>query len=65
MQTNDETLLLEAIDLLHKSGSIEYAQNKAKQLLEKAWTDLSPSLPGGDGKQMLEELSLYLIDRDL
>jgi len=57
--------LVEAIDLLHKSGSIEYAQGRAKHLLEKAWIDLSPSLPSGEGKQMLEDLSGYLIDRDL
>ena len=65
MKTLEPTLLQEAIDILHESGSIEYAEKKAKSLLEGAWEDLEKSLPQGDGKQKLEELSLYLIDRNL
>jgi hypothetical protein len=33
--------------------------------LNDAWKDLEPSLPEGEGKIKLEELSKYLIDRDL
>ena len=65
MKTEDEKLLQEAIDILYESGSIEYSENFAKNLLTKAWQDLEPSLPGCDAKLKLEELSEYLIDRDI
>ena len=45
MKTLEPTLLQEAIDILHESGSIEYAEKKAKSLLEGAWEDLEKSLP--------------------
>ena len=65
MKTLEEPLLQEAIDILHESGSIKYAEQKARSLLEGAWSELESSLPEGEGKKKLEELSLYLIDRNL
>lgn len=66
MKTEDEKLLQEAIDILYESGSIEYSEKFAKNLLTKAWQDLEPTLlPGCDAKLKLEELSEYLIDRDI
>ena len=65
MKTLEEKILQEAIDILHESGSVKYAETKARNLLEGAWGELEPSLPEGEGKKMLEELSLYLIDRNL
>jgi geranylgeranyl pyrophosphate synthase len=58
-------MLQEAIDILYKSGSIEYAEKMAKDLLTSAWQELEPSLPESEGKIKLDELSKYLIDRDL
>jgi len=65
MNTEDSALLQEAINILHESGSIKYAEKLAKDMLSKAWEELEPSLPESDGKIKLEELSKYLIDRDL
>ena len=53
MKTNDDTLIREAIDILHKSGSIKYAETKAKKLLIDAWEGLEPVLPGGSTKNQL------------
>jgi len=33
MGTEDQTIIQEAIDILHKSGSIEYGFAKSKQML--------------------------------
>ena len=65
MRTTDELLLTEAIEILHQSGSITYAQDKAKHILISAWQNLEKSLPSGEGKNKLQDLSKYLIDRDL
>lgn len=53
MKTNDDTLIMEAIATLHKSGSIKYAEDKAKKLLIEAWEGLEPVLPGGNTKNQL------------
>lgn len=47
MKTNDQIILQEAIDILHESGSIKYAQDTAKEMLISAWEDLEPHLPNG------------------
>lgn len=65
MQTNDDVLIQEAIDILHKSGSIKYAEQKAKKLLIDAWEGLEPVLPEGSTKNSLRQLSMYLVNRDL
>ena len=53
MKTNDDTLIREAIAILHKSGSIKYAEKKAKKLLIDAWEGLEPELPEGSTKNQL------------
>ena len=50
---------------MHQSGSIEYSEKVARNMLTDAWRDLEPTLPRGEAKNKLEELSEYLIDRDL
>merc|ERR1711908_181984 len=45
MKTTDEKLLREACDLLHESGSVDYAQKFARQMIAEAWTDLKEGLP--------------------
>ena len=37
MKTTEEKLLREAIEILHKSGSINYAEEKARSMLSEAW----------------------------
>lgn len=45
MGTTDEKLLREACALLHESGSVDYAQKFARQMLAEAWSDLKEGLP--------------------
>jgi len=65
MKTTEEKLLREAISILRQSGSISYAEDQARIMLGNAWKELAPTLPQGEGKDMLEELSMFLIDREL
>lgn len=53
MKTNDDDLIREAIAILHKSGSIKYAEKKAKKLLVEAWEGLEPVLPECSSKNQL------------
>lgn len=65
MGTNDDDLIMEAIGILRKSGSIDYGFAKSKQMLNDAWSGLAPVLPEGKTKDQLRQLSEYLVNRDL
>jgi len=54
MGTEDETILREAINILHKSGSVEYAEGRARTMLEKAWARLEKSIPQNEGRDKLK-----------
>jgi geranylgeranyl pyrophosphate synthase len=65
MGTNDDDIIMEAIDILHKSGSIKYGFKKSKEMLNEAWSGLAPVLPESKTKDQLRQLSEYLVNRDL
>jgi geranylgeranyl pyrophosphate synthase len=70
MGTEDEALLREACGYLKESGSVEYAQGFARQMIADAWTDLKDGLPENtsnarQAKQQLEILSAYMVNRKL
>jgi len=65
MKTKDEVLLKEAVQILQEEGSIEYAVNAAKQIMDRAWKDIEGSLPEGQAKDDLYDFSQYLIKRSL
>ena len=54
MQTEYEKLLLEAVDILKRSGSVEYAEKRAKEMLEDAWNRLEPTIKDNSGKDKLK-----------
>ena len=70
MGTENEEIIREAIAILTESGSIEYASSIAKEMIRAAWQDLENDLPedtdlAKKAKSQLNELSEYLVDREL
>jgi geranylgeranyl pyrophosphate synthase len=65
LQTNDEKLLIEAIDILKNNGSVQYAKDRAARMMQDAWKELDPAIPNSKAKNNIEQLSHYLIDRDI
>ena len=65
MHTRDKQLIKEALEILQKNGSVEYAKEKAKQLVKEAWEDADAVLPDNETKQKLKSLADYLIERDI
>lgn len=65
LQTSDESLLKEAIQILIDNKSVQYAQQRAATMMEGAWKELDPVIPASKAKTNIEQLSRYLIDRDL
>jgi geranylgeranyl diphosphate synthase type I len=51
-----------AVERLHEAGSIEYAREKARSLVEQGKADLGV-LPDNDARALLDDLAEYLISR--
>ncbi len=64
MQTKDRGMILEAIQLIRKAGSIEYAKEVSRKLAERALRILHETLPEGAGRRKLEALAGFLITRE-
>lgn len=65
MHTKDERLLTEAITIIKKHNSIEYAKKTAIQLVEKSWSEIEATLPESEAKKQLKELAQLVIHRSV
>jgi geranylgeranyl pyrophosphate synthase len=65
MHTEDQRLKNEAIDLMKKCGSTEYAKKSACALVEKSWDEVDELLPPSDAKNKLRALADYLVNRKI
>ena len=65
MRTKDQNLIKEAIDLIKKTDSFEYARNVANKLIEDAWKDINTELPNNQGKKKLNLLAQFCISRNI
>jgi geranylgeranyl pyrophosphate synthase len=61
----DQKTIAQAISMLKENGSIEYAQKKARELIEKAWKKLEPELKESKAKRMLKAFADFLIERKM
>jgi geranylgeranyl pyrophosphate synthase len=61
---NQETIN-EAIEIIKKNGSIEYAKEKARELVKQAWKKLNPVLKESTAKKTLKDFADYLIERKI
>ena len=62
---SDQKAITEAIGLMEKYGSIDYAKEKAKNLVKKSWKEVEPYLKKGNAKTRLKEFGKYLIEREI
>ncbi len=63
--TRDKKLIKEAIDILKKYDSIDYAKKIARELVSDAWKEIDPLLPDSDAKRKLKSFADFLIERDI
>jgi geranylgeranyl pyrophosphate synthase len=63
--TEDQKEIDLVLNTLKKNKSIDYADKKAKKIVEKAWKGVEKKLPDGEAKKNLEKLSKFLIERKL
>jgi len=65
MHTKDKSFIKEALDILNRDGSVDYAREKAKQLVSEAWDEVKPVLPDSAAKKKLKALADFLINRKI
>ncbi len=55
---------VEIINMMKKHGSIEYAKEYAKKIMEEAVRNLREVFPDNKGREKLEEIARFLIERN-
>ncbi len=63
--TRDKEKIKLAIELIKESGAIQYAKQRARELVIDAWSKLENVLPENEGKKELKALANFLIERDI
>jgi geranylgeranyl diphosphate synthase type I len=65
MHTKDKRLIKEAISIMKKYGSIEYAKNFAKKMINDAWNEVDKILKESDAKKKLYALIRFAAEREV
>eukprot|EP01088_Endostelium_zonatum_P021123 TRINITY_DN8138_c0_g1_i1.p1 TRINITY_DN8138_c0_g1~~TRINITY_DN8138_c0_g1_i1.p1 ORF type:complete len:391 (-),score=122.02 TRINITY_DN8138_c0_g1_i1:47-1219(-) len=64
-KTSDPALIGEAIDLMEKGGSMEWAEKEGKRIVEEAWAGVERVLEESEGKRKLEAFARFLVERKI
>lgn len=65
MHTANQKLRDEAIKIMEKYGSIDYAKNYARKIVEESWRDVEKLLPESEAKKKLNAFAKFLIERKI
>jgi geranylgeranyl diphosphate synthase type I len=65
MHTKDRQLIEEAIRIIGKYGSIQYAKEFAREMVRKAWSEVEPLLPDNEAKQKLKAFADFMVEREI
>ncbi len=65
MHTADQTIKREAISIIERSGSIEYAKEYARDIVAEGWNEINQSLPQSKAKEKLRAFASYLVEREI
>lgn len=65
MHTTDQKLRDEAISIIKKYGSMEYAKEFARSMVNESWKEVDKLLPSSDAKENLRAFANYLVERKI
>ncbi|MEM3626846.1 MAG: polyprenyl synthetase family protein [Candidatus Bathyarchaeia archaeon] len=65
MHTSSQRLRDEAIKIMEKYGSIDYARRFARKIVEESWGRTERLLPASDAKEKLRAFAQFLIERKI
>jgi geranylgeranyl pyrophosphate synthase len=65
LHTSNQRLRNEAIRIMQKYDSIEYAKKKARTMVMQCWNEVESLLPESEGKEKLKAFAVFLIERKI
>ncbi len=65
MHTKDEKLILEALSILKKYGSVDYAKSHANKIVREAWAEADPVLKESEAKNNIKKFADFLVERSI
>jgi len=65
MHTKDKTLIKEAIDIIKRYGSVEYAKQFARKMVKEAWASVGPMIPENEAKHKLKAFADFMVEREI
>jgi geranylgeranyl diphosphate synthase type I len=65
IHTSDQKLIEEAMEIIKKYGSIDYAKNFAVKIVEENWAGLEKLLPTSNAKEKLNAFAEFLVKREI
>jgi geranylgeranyl diphosphate synthase type I len=65
MHTKDRKLIEEAIGIIKKAGSIEYAKEFARKMVRDAWKDVESLLPDNEAKDKIKAFADFAVEREI
>jgi geranylgeranyl diphosphate synthase type I len=65
MHTKDQKLIKEAIAIIKRHGSIEYAKEFARKIVRDAWKGVEPLLAESKAKQKLKAFANFMVEREI
>jgi geranylgeranyl diphosphate synthase type I len=65
MHSSSQKLRDEAIAIMQRYGSIEYAKQFAKRLVQESWGEVERLLPASEAKEKLKAFAEFLIERKI
>jgi geranylgeranyl pyrophosphate synthase len=63
MHTPDRKLIREAIEIIQKYGAVEYARERASELVRSAWKDCEKLFKAGDARDAIAALVKFAAER--
>jgi len=63
--TSDQKVIDEAIEIIKKYKTIEYAREKADQIVKDAWEKVDKALPENNAKGILKDFADFMVDRKI
>ncbi len=65
MHTKEQKLIQEAVEIMNKYRSMDYAKQFARNMLNDVWQSVEPMLPDSEAKTKLKQFIEFVIERDI
>ena len=64
-KSSEEEIHRECIQIMQADDAIDYAKEKARLVMRRAWEDMEPHLKSGQAKDDIHDMSKFLMNRNL